>query len=104
MLAADSPTRTSPPVARYTVRRQPPSGVARLPGSSRSEVRVSAVCRCTGTSVAGIAEAGIAEARIEGPPVTPGAAAGDTSGAASSACVVGARSDGGTVTISAADG
>ena len=35
MLAGDSPTCTSPPVARYTVRRQPPSGVARLPGQQQ---------------------------------------------------------------------
>ena len=45
MLADDSPMWTSPPVARYTVRRQPPSGVARLPGSSRSEVSMSEVGR-----------------------------------------------------------
>jgi hypothetical protein len=57
-----------------------------------------------GIAGAGIAEARIAEAAIEGPPGTPGVLGGDTSGGASSACVVGARSDGGTVTISAADG
>ena len=43
----------SPPVARYTVRRQPPSGVARLPGSSRSEVSTSEVGRCVASSGGG---------------------------------------------------
>ena len=71
--------RTRPPVARYTVRRQPPSGVARLPGSSRSEVSTSEVGRRVGSS------GGVAAAR-----------------AASASASAGARSDGGAASVSPA--
>ena len=52
--AADSPSRSSPPVARYTLRRQPDPGAARLPCSSDSVVRLSDVSRsCSGSGTGG---------------------------------------------------
>jgi hypothetical protein len=55
--AADSPNRSSPPVARYTLRRHPDPGAARLPSSSDSVVRLSDVSRSYSGSAMGAAGA-----------------------------------------------
>ena len=43
----------NPPLARYTVRRQPTPGAARLPCKSMSVVRLSAVSLAGGSSMTG---------------------------------------------------
>src|ERR1039458_6648969 len=80
--ATDSPNRSRPPVARYTLRRQPDPGAARFPCTRESVVRLPDVS-CTGSGTgSGTGTGGSGGRRASRiPPRTPSAAGGPLPGA-----------------------